>query len=69
MNTLNFMTLERGIPYSCGWPNKPVVSGLRYANSLWWGGRVQSNEPMTNTLSSMWYEVGTLKLMLTPKSW
>jgi len=44
---------------SCGWLSKPVMSGLKYANSLWWGGRVQSNEPMTNTMSNLWCEVGT----------
>jgi hypothetical protein len=44
-----------------------VISGLRYANFLWWINRVQSDELEANSKSRSWYEVGKLNFSLSRK--
>ena len=60
-------SLEGLIILPVGDSNKPITNGLRYADSLWWGRRVQSDERKTNTMSDLWFEVGKLNFSLFRK--
>ena len=51
--TMTQFTLEGLIILPVGDSNKPVVSGLRYADPCGGVGRVQSDEPNDNTMSSL----------------